>query len=508
MTGRPADPPVSAPAWSTELDAGETAALLRTFTDFVWKADADGHLVTDMPQWRQITGQTPDELLGRGWADGVHLDDRDRVAAAWQDAVDRRGVYDVQYRITGPGGERWYHARAAPVLDDGVPVKWVGTVVDVTDERHRIEQVARQRALLEQVIAEAPTAIAVLWGPAHEYRFFNQHYLDLAPPDRVRVGATVADALPEAEHVLPVLDAVRAGHPYDFDELAVAFEGPRAYHGHRYYSGSYSPVLDDGRPGGVLVVASEVTDQVRRREGLEEQLRHERQAAERLQHALLPTDPPTIRGLDVALAYLPAGEDVGVGGDWFDVLPLAGDRVLLVIGDVAGRGMQAAAFMSQMRAAVRAYARQDADPARVLAECAELAFTQPMADLVTVGCGLLDLATGDLAWATAGHPPPLLLRPGRPGVLLDHRPGPPIGAGAAGHRTTTVALAAGDALVLYTDGAVEDRRRALGDGIAELLAACPDPDQGAGAVVDALTRHVTELDGEDDDVALLVVRRT
>jgi PAS domain S-box-containing protein len=126
-------PPVAVPVASTALDPAETAALLRTFSDFVWKTDAEGRLATDMPQWRAITGQTPDELLGFGWLEGVHPDDRDRVQATWQAAVATRGVYDVEYRITGEAGERWYLARAAPVLGtDGEPTHWVGTVNDVT----------------------------------------------------------------------------------------------------------------------------------------------------------------------------------------------------------------------------------------------------------------------------------------------------------------------------------------------------------------------------------------
>lgn len=503
------DPPVAAPPSATDLDADETTALLRTLSDFVWRADAGGRLATDMPQWRAITGQTPDELLGHGWVEGVHPEDRERVTASWQAAVDARTVYDVQYRITGPGGERWYHARAAPVLDgEGAPSRWVGTVVDVTDGREAQDDVARQRALLEQIIDEAPTAIAVLWGPEHEFRFFNEHYLALVPAGRVTVGATVGEVLPEAAQVLPLLDAVRGGEPFVFEELAVPFDGPRSHEGRRFYQGSYRPVLDRGRPGGVLVVATEVTDQVRRRDDLAVRVRRERQAAERLQRALLPEQPPVIEGLDIALAYLPAGEDVGVGGDWYDVFPAGGDRVLLVIGDVAGRGMQAATWMSQMRSAVRAYARQDPDPERVLAECALLADALAMPEMITVGCGPLDLVSGRLEWASAGHPAPLLLRPGRGAVIVPQRPGPPLGAGATAHPRTSVDLRPGDALVLYTDGAVEDRSRPLDDGIAELLAAAPDPTAGAAAVVEALSRHVAGRDGEDDDVALLVVRRT
>lgn len=497
------------------LDPAETEALLRTFSDYVWKADVDGRLATDMPQWRAITGQRPDEVLGDGWIEGVHPDDREAVAAAWQAAVKAKGVYDIEYRVTGPGGERWYNARAAPVLDDDGEVdRWVGTVADVT-ERHRAADVKerlqaellRERALLEQVIAEAPTAIAVVWGPDHEYRFVNEGYQRVVPR-RVRPGDTVAGALPEAIEIIEVLNTVRAGEPYRFDELRVPFAGPGSFDGHRYYQGVYAPVLEDGRPGGVLAMATEVTEQVRQREDLVAQLRHERQAAERLQRALLPDEPPVLAGLDVALVYLPAGQDVGVGGDWYDVLDVEDGRALLVIGDVAGRGMQAATWMSQMRSAVRAYAVEDPDPARLLGRCAVLSERLRMPDMISVGCGLLDRRSGELLWASAGHPAPLLLAPGRAACLAVQRPGPPLGADVRAYATTRLELEHGAAIVLYTDGAVEDRRRPIDAGIQALLAAAPDPSAGAAVVCDALARHVTGRDGEDDDVALIVVRLT
>ncbi|HYF26264.1 MAG TPA: PAS domain-containing protein, partial [Baekduia sp.] len=426
-----------AEAWSRELDEAELRAVVRTFSDWVWKADPDGGLTTDMPEWRAITGQTPDELLGAGWVEGVHPGDRDRVAAAWQAAVDAQGVYDVEYRVTGPGGERWYAVRAAPVLDDAGDVdRWVGTARDVTARHEAVAlqevleaDLARQRALLQQVIDQAPTAVAVLWGSQHEFRYFNERYLDIVPRHRVRVGRTVRDALPEAEGVIAVLDRVLTGETVRFEELALPFEDERSFDGHRFYQVTYSPVLVASGPGGVLAVATEVTEQVRRRHGLAEQVRQERQAAERLQRALLPERSPSVPGLDIALAYLPAGEDVGVGGDWYDVVELGGDEVLLVIGDICGRGMEAAAYMSQVRAAVRAYAVVDPSPASILDRCAALVQRLAMPDMITVGIGLLDRADGRLVWAGAGHLPPLVLPVGGEPRFVDLPGGPPLGAG-------------------------------------------------------------------------------
>ncbi|MCW3038141.1 MAG: peptidylprolyl isomerase [Solirubrobacterales bacterium] len=510
---RPVD---NAPAALMRLDGAETEALLRTFSDYVWKADADGLLATDMPQWRRITGQTADELLGRGWLQGVHPDDRDRVAAAWKRAVQARAGYNVEYRVTGPGGERWYHARAAPVLDaTGEVERWVGTVVDVTDRhdaqvaRDRLRRdLVRQQALLEHVLAEAPTAIAILWGAEHQYLYFNDRYLDLVPARELEPGMTVSGAFPEAKDIIPILDAVRDGTPFPFDELKVPFDGPGSYHGHRFYKGIYAPVVQDEGSSGVLVVATEVTGEVRLRESLTERLRHEHDAAERLQRALLPDEPPDIDGLDIALAYLPAESDVGVGGDWYDVIDAGDGRVLLVIGDVCGRGLDAATYMSQMRAALRAYAYADPSPGSVLTRCAEYAERAGLGDIITIGAGLLDQTTGQLSWASAGHPPPLMLALDGQARYTDQDGGPPVGLGPLEYAEVSDWVPDNGAVVLYTDGAIEDRRRPIDDGLHALKAAAPNPNQGATAVRDALVAHLAHTGAASDDVALLVVRRT
>jgi hypothetical protein len=290
------------------------------------------------------------------------------------------------------------------------------------------------------------------------------------PPGRLTApGIALLEAFPETAANVDLLDRVLAGEPVPFDELAVPFAGPRSFRGHRYYTGAHLPILEDGRPGGVLIVANEVTEQVRRREDLAERLRHERQAAERLQRALLPEAPPVLEGLEVALRYLPAEQGL-VGGDWYDVVEVGEGRVLLVIGDVCGHGLEAAAWMSQLRAAVRAYAVEDPAPAALLGRLATFSARLGLPDMVSVGAGLLDLGAGRLAWGSAGHPAPLLLAPGGG---CDEPPstvtGPPLGLGGP-YAETAIEVGPGAGLVLFTDGAVEDRGEAVADGIAALRA--------------------------------------
>jgi PAS domain S-box-containing protein len=496
-------------------------ALTRTFSDFVWLADADGNLVSDMPQWRRVTGQSVEALLGQGWLGGVHADDRAHVKAAWESALATAEPYEVSYRITGPGQERWCEVRGAPVLgDDGVVLEWIGTAVDVTD-RHTAEElrqvlgetVDRERETLKQVIAQAPSAIAVLIGPDHEYRFYNDAYLDLVPVDRVRPGLTVADAFPEAvESAVPLLDRAYGGEAVTLEQLKVPFGGPQAWEGHRYYRGFYRPLLQDGEPVGVLVTAVEITEDIRLRDSLQVQLIAERKLAERMQAALLPASLPEVAGLAFARRYITAREDVGVGGDWYDALPLRDGRVLISMGDISGRGLPAASEMSQVRAAIRAYADAGAPVQDILAKCASLVQTVGLADMITAGVGLLNPATGALSYANAAHLPPLLIPAAGMPEYLPTPSNVPLGLGsrAADFEPVELDLRPGDSFVMFTDGLVEQRGRSLGDTLEQFRLHAGRAPTGSSAEAVAAHLGLFEIDraAGEDDAAILVVSRT
>jgi PAS domain S-box-containing protein len=458
-----------------------------------------------MPLWRSVTGQTPDQLLGLGWLDGVHPADRGRVGAVWADAVRRRELLAVEYRIAGPQATRWLDVRAAPVLDeDGAVREWIGRVVDVTARReaqqlHEHLQLAleAERRTLEQVVAQAPAAVAVLWGPDHEFRVCNQRFLDLVPAGReVRRGRTLLEVMPEArQRVVPLLDAVLAGETVRREELAI---------GARYHDVTLSPLLEAGAPVGVLVVATEATEAVRRREALERELRAERDVAERLQRALLPDRLPELAGVRTAVEYLPATADVGVGGDWYDALRVDDDRVLLVIGDVGGRGLEAATIMAQLRSVVRAYAMESPQPDEILERVSAYCDRLTLADLVTVAIGLLDLRTQRLRIASAGHLPPLILRPGQEPELMDLPGDPPLGTGHRHFGEHEVALSPGSLIVLYTDGLVEERDRSLAASLEQLRVAVRGSHRSPHALRERLRRYATGGRPTSDDIALMV----
>jgi anti-sigma regulatory factor (Ser/Thr protein kinase) len=202
--------------------------------------------------------------------------------------------------------------------------------------------------------------------------------------------------------------------------------------------------------------------------------------------------------------YVAAVEESGVGGDWYDAVPLPGGHVLLVIGDVAGRGLPAATSMVQLRSAVRAYAVEGDGPAQILTRLARYCLALGIAEFVTVLVAIVDPLTGRVTYSSAGHPP-LLLLPATGEAELRWTPAcPPIGAPIAEQREETLTLGSGDALILYTDGLVEERGRTLDSTLEDLRTTAAD---GGTEELDALCGRLLATRRTDDDTALLICRR-
>ncbi|MGW5654215.1 SpoIIE family protein phosphatase [Streptomyces humi] len=223
-----------------------------------------------------------------------------------------------------------------------------------------------------------------------------------------------------------------------------------------------------------------------------------------LQRSLLPTHPRVTTGLEVASRYQPAGATVEVGGDWFDVIPLEGGRTALVVGDVMGSGINAAATMGRLRTATTTLASLGLDPA-VLLEHLDKTTSGLDHSIATCVYAVHDPRLRQVRIANAGHLPPARIRPGRPPELLDLPTGVPLGVGGVPFATTTVEFAPGDELVLYTDGLVETRSHSLDERLDELLALLDAP---AGPLEETCDRLLRELHHPDnhDDVALLIAR--
>jgi PAS domain S-box-containing protein len=229
-----------------------------------------------------------------------------------------------------------------------------------------------------------------------------------------------------------------------------------------------------------------------------------RNTALTLQRSLLPSHPPVTTGLEVASRYQPAGATSEVGGDWFDVIPLEGGRTALVVGDVMGSGISAAAAMGRLRTATTTLAALGLDPALLL-EHLDKTTSALDHSIATCVYAVHDPHLRQCRIANAGHLPPARVRPGRPPELLDLPTGVPLGVGGVAFSTVTVDFEPGDELVFYTDGLVETRHHSLDERLDFLLSLLGDPGRPLEEACDLLLRTLHHPDNHDD-VALLIAR--
>jgi len=233
--------------------------------------------------------------------------------------------------------------------------------------------------------------------------------------------------------------------------------------------------------------------------------RREHQLAETLQRAMLP-EQVAIEGLDVWTYYAPTSEHAQVGGDWYDVLQMTRTTTGIVIGDVVGHDIEAAATMGQLRSVVRAYAYELVRPGIVLDRVDRLVVGMHMARLASlVYATLTQVETGwTVEYARAGHLPPLRVRAGEAGQLSGAG-GALVGYGSGERATATVDLVPGDVLVFYTDGLIERRDADLREGLFELAeATAASTARDAAGIGEALLARFA--DASEDDVALVIVR--
>ncbi|MGC1733940.1 MAG: SpoIIE family protein phosphatase [Pseudonocardiaceae bacterium] len=232
----------------------------------------------------------------------------------------------------------------------------------------------------------------------------------------------------------------------------------------------------------------------------------ERTAATVLQRSLLPARLPTVPGLEMTARYVPA-ELGGVGGDWYDVFGTPSGGLCIVIGDVVGRGFEAAAVMGRLRSAVRAHALYEDDPAEVVGRLShQVQRFDGHRMVATVQVAMFEPRLARLRVASAGHLAPVLVIPGQPAAVVEVANGPPVGVrNGPRYPVTTVDVPPGALLCFYTDGLVERRGSALDVGVKRLCGALV-----AGPVESVCASVMAQLIGGEapgDDVALLVMRR-
>ncbi|MFF7203759.1 MULTISPECIES: ATP-binding SpoIIE family protein phosphatase [unclassified Streptomyces] len=352
---------------------------------------------------------------------------------------------------------------------------------------------------VREVLGSLPALVALVYGPEHRIAYVNDAYAAAFGPRPA--GATAAGACPELAELglFPLMDQVlRSGKPRTVKSRKVRGGGS--------YTATCLPVDSPDEGGGVLVFAADVTDHAEAAERLRASERRHRETAVTLQRSLLPQELEQPDDLRIAADYRPGGTDAAVGGDWYDVITLGAGRTALVIGDVMGRGVRAAAVMGQLRTAVRAYARLDLPPHEVLQLLDGLAAEIDASQIATCVYAVHDPNEGRLVYASAGHLP-ILVRDEDGSVRRAEDPtGPPLGTGGWIHTSGTIALPPGSSAVLYTDGLVERRGEDIDEGVAALERALSGATGTPQVVCDRLIRSLGVTAEHDDDVAVLVVQ--
>src|SRR5215218_3637984 len=229
--------------------------------------------------------------------------------------------------------------------------------------------------------------------------------------------------------------------------------------------------------------------------------------AQTLQRSLLPERLPEITGLTVAARYLPAREEARVGGDWYDVVELPGDSVGLAMGDVVSHGIRAASIMGQLRSAIRAYALDRESPGGTLTKLNTVVRGLDQRETATALYFALDLAERTFRFASAGHPPPLLIDPAGSAHFLEEGRSVPLGAHAGTrYREAVARLEPGSTIVLYTDGLVERRGSSLNHGLERLVSEASGHPAEPESLCDRLVGALVGDQPPPDDVALLAAR--
>ena len=479
--------------------------LADTTPALMWTTDSEGHISFVNEGWLRFTGRTLAEELGESFAISAHPEDRDELTRNWEAALSRREEFNGEYRLRHHDGEyRWVQETGVPRFAGGEFLGYVGTATDI-HERRLMEEALRES---EQTFRElADTAPVMIWttDPEGLVSFVNEGWLRFTGrrlDEELGASWTVGVHPDDAEEVLASwLRALEARDRWQ-----------REYRLRRQ-DGEYRWIVDRGTPryeGGRFVGYVGTATDIHERRTMEERLRRvyerEHRIAETLQRSLLPERLPEIDGVAMAARYLPAGKGAAIGGDWYDALERGDGRVALVVGDVVGHGLRAAAAMGQLRNACRAYALVESSPAEVIAHLHRLLTSGGEETMATVLYLVLDRETGEVSFTSAGHPPPLALTPAGP-RFLEGGPSVPVGAtDPAAFRETTDKLPAGTTLILYTDGLVERRDVPLEDRLEQLRAAAEAARGGLEDICDQVLHGILGSLDPVDDVALLAVR--
>jgi PAS domain S-box-containing protein len=480
----------------------------------VWVAEIDGTIVWFNGRWYDYTGLNHEHSLGMQWAAVIHHDDIAGALSQWSGARHAQRAPAIQLRLRARDGSyRWFTARATAVSgSDGRTARWVGTCTDIDDQRRaeaaRAVAAEENHLLYERLrfLAEAGEALAETLSSRTTLDRFARlivengmadwAVIDLIVDDsRIEVAA-VAHRDPAKEELANRLRGVRPIRP-ELEERVIAelqTTEPFAQADltmrtlERVTTASVVqhvvalnprsvatiPLRSQGRTLGALVTYWAESDRTygdadlpmlqelarRAASAIEnaQLFERERQVASAFQRAALPSSLPRVPGLAFDAVYQPARNEAQVGGDWYDALRLADGRIVYSIGDVAGSGLEAAVIMAAMRQVIRGVMQVYADPLTAIEAADRVLKAEHPNRFVTAIVGVYDPVVCELAFVSAGHPPPLVRA--RTGAIARHDAvGLPLGIRERTDESAhIIAIADGDLLVLYTDGLIENTR--------------------------------------------------
>lgn len=450
----------------------------------------------------------PETFLAR-----VHPDDAPRFAAELDRAGRDGGRLSARVRLRLGGRRVWVVEVLGRVERDAAGVRRsIGTVQDITD-RAELEKDIRNAAERFRVIFDAaPMGMALVDARAGCDPVVLMANAALAELVGQELGDLVGGGVRELLGWVP--DPTRA---------AVERELRRPDGTQRWVSVAAAPVPDgDGMPHYHVLHLVDVTER-RRAEALARasDARDARIAAV-LQRSLFPFVPRRVGPVTVATRYIAAAPGEAVGGDWTDVFSLPGGRIGIVVGDVAGHGIEAAATMTRLRALVRMLATSGARPAGVLRRLNDVlhdgdlgeAIGGEEVELATLVHGQLDPRTGRFVYSSAGHLPLIAVPPAEPGLLRLACPLPSVGGPALGavpeytYTEQVLALEAGTTMIGFTDGLVERRGQDLHLALLALVEALNDLPGTATGDAETLADHVLASANSqecEDDIAVIVL---
>ncbi len=277
--------------------------------------------------------------------------------------------------------------------------------------------------------------------------------------------------------------------------------------------GEYRWIVDRGVPRfegerlvGYVGTATDIHQRKEIERKLSEAYQRDHEVAETLQRSLLPESLPKIEGLQLDARYLPASASAAIGGDWYDAVELEDGRVAVVVGDVVGHGLRAAVVMGQLRTAFRAYALLGTSPADTLARLNRLLMKESAELMATALYLLLDRDTGQVWFASAGHPPALVVSRDSEPRFLEGGRSLPLGTADVAYQQDEAWIERGSTVLLYTDGLVERRDTSLDDRLAQLATVAGIAGGELGDVCDQILGGLLGGKRPSDDVALLALR--